>query len=88
MLAIPRRINNVYHPLIEEIYLKKEPDETVLVLETQPDAPQQDKQSNSNVDNVLVDLKNLEEQAKDNGAEFDRVDIRTALSDESNPLYI
>ncbi len=80
MLAIPRRIKGVTHPLIDDMYMKKEVKaendiKNILVIMTQKNA------SNKNglgMMELLGDLKNMQSKIENTAGRFDRVDIKSA----------
>lgn len=85
MLNIPQRVTGITHPLIKDIYLKKsrvkgQHGENILIIEALNE-DHDDMSEHNGFDpylaELLVDLKDLEEQVKRKVGSFDRIDIRT-----------
>ena len=80
MLAIPRKVKGITHPLIDEIYLKKEISEkndikNILVIMTQKNCHQK---QGLGVLALLADLGKLQAKIEKTMGNFDRVDIKNA----------
>ena len=80
MLAIPRKVKGITHPLIDEIYLKKEISEkndikNILVIMTQKNCHQK---QDLGVLALLADLGKLQAKIEKTIGNFDRVDIKNA----------
>ena len=86
MNMVPQHVTGIFHPLIREIYLKKEfgngslKHEDVLVIETVPH-DHNENPAHENFDSylidILTDLDDLKMQAQSKVGHFDRVDIRS-----------
>lgn len=85
MQIVPEKIKGVSHPLVNEMYLKRNRDsldheEGILVIETNfPDSDDvyEHEAYDSYMINLLFDLNDLKEKARFQVGPFDRVDIRT-----------
>ena len=85
MQIVPEKIKGVSHPLVNEMYLKRNRDaldheEGILVIETNFSDDEYDAEHDaydSYMINLLFDLNDLKEQARFQVGPFDRVDIRT-----------
>ena len=85
MIATENKLNAVSHPLVAQMYLKKDfgapfsaHHEDVLVIETNFPVDETDARSfNACLSDLLSDLPNLQVQAEAKVGPFDRVDIRS-----------
>lgn len=86
MNIVPEHVTGISHPMIREIYLKKDfgngslQHEDVLVIETMPHEPSEDaahESFDSYLIDILADLDDLKTQAQSKVGHFDRVDIRS-----------
>ncbi len=87
MMNLPQHVPGITHPLIRDIYLKKDfgpedqrghHNEDVLVIETvRPDADDDYEMFDSYLIDLLGDLQELQAQAEKKIGRFDRIDIRT-----------
>lgn len=82
MLNTPSRVTGVSHPLIREMYLKKDfttgnYSEDVLVIETALEDENGHKDFDLYLAELLNDLKDVQIQAEQKIGPFDRIDIRT-----------
>lgn len=88
MNVVPEYVTGVSHPMIREMYLKKEfvngslqGGQDILVIEMFAEAGADEKEHesfDSHLIDVLADLEDLKAQAESKmGHHFDRVDIRT-----------
>ena len=81
MLAIPRRIKGVTHPLINEMYMKKEiaaenDIRNILVITTRKG--QKGVAVNEITTKLLNDLQGLKDKIEQKAGAFDRIDIKSA----------
>jgi hypothetical protein len=87
MKIVPEHVTGVYHPMVREMYLKKDfgnglsnKAQDVLVIETVA-RPMHDDEAYDTFDSYLLDilgdLDDLKSQAQNKIGHFDRVDIRT-----------
>jgi len=86
MNIVPEHITGVSHPMIREIYMKKDfgngslKHEDVLVIETKPQQHHDDiahESFDSYLIDILADLDDLKTQVQSKVGHFDRVDIRS-----------
>lgn len=84
MLNLPQQVKGITHPLVSDIYLKKEfgyghHSENVLVIEARSndDEEMEFNTFDSYLIDLLTDLEDLKEQAEEKIGKFDRVDIRS-----------
>lgn len=86
MNIVPEHVTGISHPMVREIYLKKDfgngalKHEDVLVIETMPHEPGEDpdhESFDSYLIDILADLDDLKMQAQSKVGHFDRVDIRS-----------
>lgn len=85
MNIVPEHVTGISHPMIREIYLKKDfghsslEHEDVLVIETMPHERGADvahENFDSYLIDILADLDDLKMQAQSKIGHFDRIDIR------------
>ncbi len=85
MLDVPRNITGISHPLINEMYMKKDysnprGEQNVLVIQAKAHH-EEDEYDHESFDSYLVeiltDLNDLKHRAELQIGHFDRVDIRT-----------
>lgn len=79
MLNISRKVSGIVHPLVRDVYLKKDfgyrkRAQDVLVIET---AIGNDNESSQKFYDLLIDLQAIEHQAEQAVGHIDRVDIVT-----------
>lgn len=77
MLNLPERIKGISHPLVHDIYLKKDfgyghRGERILVIET---SRSNDNQPKKSFIDLLIDLQGIEYLAEQSVGRIDRVDI-------------
>ena len=83
MLSIPQRVTGISHPLVREVYLKKEcrtnqQDKSVLIIEARESELEQDHELfDSYLVELLGDLEELKKAVQNKIGVFDRIDIRT-----------
>lgn len=87
MNIVPEHVTGISHPMVREIYLKKDfgngglKHEDVLVIETMPHEKSGDNLDYESFDSylidILADLDDLKMQAQSKVGHFDRVDIRS-----------
>lgn len=85
MLTVPQHVTNVSHPLVRDMYIKKDfgagnYHEDVLVIETRLSGKnhQDDHESfDSYLVELLGDLDNIKSIAEESVGHIDRIDIRT-----------
>lgn len=82
MLSVSRNLNNISHPLVASMYMKRDflqdgYTEDVLVIET---VFAQDEETGDNFDSYLIDLltdlEDLKNKVENSVGSFDRIDIR------------
>lgn len=86
MLNVPQRIKGIYHPAVQDMYLKKDYTDinnkkNVLVIETLPTRKNENEEHDgfdSYLVDLLVDLHSLKDEARKKAGPFSRVDIRQA----------
>lgn len=86
MLDVPRNITGITHPLINDMYMKKDyndprGEQNVLVIQAKPHQEDENEQAHDSFDSylieILTDLNDLKARAEMQIGHFDRVDIRT-----------
>lgn len=89
MLAIPRRIRGVSHPLVNDLYLKTEQTDAthkqnVLIIETADNSDHDDSNMDSSLLELLTDLDSLKSRVEEKIGAFDRIDIKSPVSKYSD----
>ncbi len=82
MLAIPRRIKGIPHPLINSMYMKEEVGSknsvhNVLIIEAKD---LDEKNGNNDVSDLLTDLHDIQKKIELRAGKFDRIDIKSTKS--------
>lgn len=83
MLAVPQKVTGIYHPLVADMYLKKDFShhncyQDVLVIEVRSGSEDGEHDGfDSYLTDLLTDLEDLKRQAENKLGCFDRVDIQT-----------
>ena len=89
MLAIPRRIRGINHPLVNDLYLKTEQTDAthkqnVLIIETADNSDDDHKNMESSLLELLTDLDSLKSRVEAKIGSFDRIDIKSPISKYSD----